>query len=163
SRLALGHRRLSIIDPSPDAGQPMLTRRGEGVLVYNGEVYNFKVLRARLEREGCAFATASDTEVVLQALHHWGPAKAVPLFDGMSALAYFEARSCELGLARDRLGIKPLSVADRGDRLFFASEDKAILASAAFPREVDTREITLRLAWQYRDSGASLFRGIERL
>lgn len=163
SHLALGHRRLSIFDPSPAAGQPMLTEKTDGVLVYNGAVYNFEELRATLVREGSAFRTGSDTEVVLEALHRWGPAKAVALFDGMFAFAYFDCRRSELWLGRDRLGIKPLSVADRGDRLIFASEDKAILACAGFPRDVDPREITLRLAWQYRDSGASLFRGIARL
>ncbi|TGT87366.1 asparagine synthetase B, partial [Mesorhizobium sp. M5C.F.Ca.ET.164.01.1.1] len=80
SRLALGHRRLAIIDPSPAAREPMLTACGKGVLAYNGEVYNYRSLRQTLEAEGCIFRSVSDTEVVLQALHHWGPEKAVPLF-----------------------------------------------------------------------------------
>ena len=88
SRLALGHRRLSIFDPAPAAGQPMLTDGGDGVLVYNGAVYNFEGLRADLVREGSVFRTGSDTEVVLEALRRWGPAKAVTLFDGMFAFAY---------------------------------------------------------------------------
>ncbi|TGT58530.1 asparagine synthetase B, partial [bacterium M00.F.Ca.ET.159.01.1.1] len=95
---------------------------------YNGEVYNYRSLRKTLEAEGLEFRTVSDTEVVLQALHHWGAAKAVPLFDGMFAFAYFDQRDGALWLARDRLGIKPMSVADTADRLLFASEDKAILA-----------------------------------
>ena len=162
-RVAFGHRRLSIIDLSPDASQPMRTASGDGVLVYNGEVYNFQELRASLRAEGAIFRTGSDTEVVLQALHRWGPEKAIPLFNGMFALAYFDARTSDLWLARDRLGIKPLSVADTGERIIFGSEDKAILACDQFPGDVDNREITLRLAGQYRDSGASLFRGIDRL
>ncbi|MET3518715.1 asparagine synthase (glutamine-hydrolyzing) [Mesorhizobium abyssinicae] len=163
SRLALGHRRLAIIDPSPAAREPMLTACGKGVLAYNGEVYNYRSLRQTLEAEGCIFRSVSDTEVVLQALHHWGPEKAVPLFDGMFSFAYFDARDNALWLARDRLGIKPMAVAETAERILFASEDKAILACDGFGRRIDAREITLRLAWQHRDSSFSLFDGIERL
>jgi asparagine synthase (glutamine-hydrolysing) len=163
ARLALGHRRLSIIDPSGAAREPMLTACGQGVLVYNGEVYNYRPLREALRSEGRVFRTASDAEVVLEALHHWGPEQAVPQFDGMFSFAYFDARGSALWLARDRLGIKPMSIAITGDRILFASEDKAILACDGFPRDVDTREITLRLAWQSRDSSFSLFDRIERL
>ncbi|RUX92787.1 asparagine synthetase B [Mesorhizobium sp. M7D.F.Ca.US.004.03.1.1] len=162
-RLALGHRRLSIIDLSAAAREPMLTACGQGVLVYNGEVYNYRFLRDALQAEGRVFRTVSDTEVVLEALHHWGPDKAIPLFDGMFSLAYFDARTGALWLARDRLGIKPMSVAETGDRILFASEDKAILTCDGVARDVDAREITLRLAWQSRDSSFSLFQGIERL
>jgi asparagine synthase (glutamine-hydrolysing) len=162
-RLAFGHQRLTIIDTSRDARQPMQVQDGQGVLVFNGEVYNFKALRDDLRAEGVVFHTASDTEVVLQALHHWGPRKAVPLFNGMFALAYVDLRSSELWLARDRLGIKPMSVAETAERILFASEDKAILACDGFCRDVDPREVTVRLAGQYRDSGHSLFDGIERL
>jgi len=163
ARLALGHRRLAIIDPSPAAREPMLTASGDGVLCYNGEVYNYRSLRKALEAEGLMFRTASDTEVVLQALHHWGPDKAVTLFDGMFSFAYFDAREGSLWLARDSLGIKPMSVAETGDRILFASEDKAILGCDGFARRIDTRELTLRLAWQSRDSSYSVFEGIERL
>ncbi|QKD02093.1 asparagine synthase (glutamine-hydrolyzing) [Mesorhizobium loti] len=163
SRLALGHRRLSIIDLSTQAREPMLTACGQGVLVYNGEVYNYRALRATLEAEGRRFRTVSDAEVVLEALHHWGPSKAIPLFDGMFSLAYFDARAGALWLARDRLGIKPMSVAETAERILFASEDKAILACDSLARTIDAREITLRLAWQSRDSSSSLFEGIERL
>lgn len=163
SRLALGHRRLSIIDLSTQAREPMLTACGQGVLVYNGEVYNYRALRATLEAEGRRFRTVSDAEVVLEALHHWGPDKAIPLFNGMFSLAYFDARTGALWLARDRLGIKPMSVAETAERILFASEDKAILACDGSARTIDTREITLRLAWQSRDSSSSLFEGMERL
>ncbi|NUS19054.1 MAG: hypothetical protein HOQ25_04590 [Mesorhizobium sp.] len=98
ARLTLGHRRLTIIDPSPAAGEPMLTASGDGVLCYNGEVYNFRALRKTLEAEGLTFRTVSDTEVVLQALHHWGPQKAVPLFDGMFSFAYSMPATVRCGL-----------------------------------------------------------------
>ncbi|MGX7874779.1 asparagine synthase (glutamine-hydrolyzing) [Mesorhizobium sp. ORM6] len=163
SRLALGHRRLSIIDLSTQAREPMLTACGQGVLVYNGEVYNYRSLRETLEAEGRWFRTVSDAEVVLEALHHWGPDKAIPLFDGMFSLAYFDVRAATLWLARDRLGIKPMSVAETAERILFASEDKGILACDDVARAIDAREITLRLAWQSRDSSSSLFEGIERL
>ena len=141
----------------------MLTASGQGVLVYNGEVYNYRALRVALEAEGNVFRTVSDAETVLQALHHWGPDKAVPLFDGMFSFAYFDLRDGTLWLCRDRLGIKPMSVAVTDDRIIFASEDKAILACEGFARNIDAREITLRLAWQSRDSSYSLFDKIERL
>lgn len=162
-RVAFGHRRLSIIDLTDCARQPMLTPDGQGVLTYNGEVYNFRPLRAALEREGVTFRTASDTEVVLQALHHWGVAHAVPRFDGMFAFAYLDRRSGALWLARDRLGIKPLSVAETPDRIVFGSEDKQLIGCAGVDRGVDTREIILRQAGQQRDNESSLFSGIERL
>jgi len=163
SRLALGHRRLTIIDPSRAAREPMLTASGQGVLVYNGEVYNYRSLRETLQAQGVVFRTVCDAEVVLEALHRWGPEKAVPLFDGMFSLAYFDGRNGALWLARDRLGIKPMSVAETAERIVFASEDKAIIACNGFPRDIDRREMTLRLAWQSRDSSYSLFDRIERL
>ena len=116
NEVALGHLRLSILDLSERASQPITSAGGEGVLVYNGEVYNYRALRSELEREGAVFASSGDTEVVLQALLRWGPERAIPRFNGMFALAYFDRRSRELWLARDRLGIKPLYVAERRRR-----------------------------------------------
>jgi asparagine synthase (glutamine-hydrolysing) len=126
--VALGHLRLAILDPSERARQPIETPDGRGVLVYNGEVYNYRELRGELERQGARFASSGDSEVVLQALHRWGPARAIPRFDGMFALAYFDLRERALWLARDRLGIKPLYVAERGTELIFGSEPSALLA-----------------------------------
>ena len=88
--LGLGHARLSILDLSERGHQPFLTADGTGVISYNGEVYNFRQLRADLEKEGVRFRSTTDTEVVLYALHIWGPEKAVPLFNGMFAFAYFD-------------------------------------------------------------------------
>lgn len=160
---AFGHRRLAIVDPSALGREPMVTSCGQGVLVYNGEVYNFRTLRRDLQAEGAIFRSESDTEVVLEALHRWGPARAVPLFDGMFAFAYYDRRARALWLARDRLGIKPLSFARLYDRFLFASEDKALLACQDVAGDVDARELTLRLADQHRDSSYSLFSRIERL
>lgn len=161
--LVLGHRRLSILDPAARSAQPMHSGDGASVLVYNGETYNYRELRRELEAEGICFRTRGDAEVVVEALQHWGPARAVPRFNGMFALAWYDRRQRQLWLARDRLGIKPLSVAHHDGRLLFASEDKMLLAVPGFPATIDSREATLRLAGQNRESAASLFTAIRRL
>ena len=161
--LTLGHRRLAIIDPLARAGQPMVSHDGASVLSFNGEVYNFRELRCELEREGLVFRTRSDTEVVLQALEHWGPARALPRLNGMFAIAWFDVRARRLWLIRDRLGIKPLSIAAAGQSVLFASEDAMLLAVPGVPSTVDSREVTLRLAGQNREGTASLHTAIRRL
>src|SRR5215467_2681317 len=123
----LGFRRLSIIDLSAAADQPM-TKDGL-TLVFNGELYNYRALRAELTSRGVAFATESDTEVVLEAWRCWGPA-ALNKFRGMFAFALADPKSGELILARDPFGIKPLYYLPRGDGLVFASELKALVAAA---------------------------------
>jgi asparagine synthase (glutamine-hydrolysing) len=160
-RLAFGHRRLSILDLTEAADQPMLTANGSGVLTYNGEVYNYRELREELEREGVRFRSTGDTEVVLQALHHWGVERAVTKFDGMFALAYYDSREEALWLARDRVGIKPLLATDTGTELVFGSEAKALLAhpsvQARLNRHALGRWILSRGLW----SSETLFAGIE--
>jgi asparagine synthase (glutamine-hydrolysing) len=141
-RVAFGHLRLSIIDLTEASGQPMLTADGLGVLVYNGEVYNYRELRGELEREGVKFRTSGDVEVVLQALHFWGVERSVKRFDGMFALAYLDRRTQALWLARDRIGIKPLIVADTGTELIFASEAKALLAHPRMRTRVDRHAVS---------------------
>jgi asparagine synthase (glutamine-hydrolysing) len=126
SAIHLGHRRLSIIDLSTAANQP-LVKRGLA-LVYNGELYNYRELRAELEKQGAAFITSSDTEVVLEAWRYWG-AKALPRFRGMFAFAIADTETGELVLARDPLGIKPLLYTRRGHGIVFASELKALLSA----------------------------------
>jgi asparagine synthase (glutamine-hydrolysing) len=161
-RVAFGHARLAIIDLTEAAAEPMLTADGTGVLVYNGEVYNYQELRRALQREGIQFRSSGDTEVVLQALHHWGPHRAIPQFNGMFALAYFDQRVSELWLARDRLGIKPLAVADTGDEFLFASETKALLAHTRMQPCVDNQAVTRWILGDAR-SPRVLFAGIESL
>ena len=119
----LGHRRLSIIDLSTAADQP-LSKHGL-TLVYNGELYNYRELRAELIARGARFATNSDTEVVLEAWRCWGPG-ALDRFRGMFAFALLDERTGELVLARDPLGIKPLYYLPRGEGVVFASELKAL-------------------------------------
>jgi asparagine synthase (glutamine-hydrolysing) len=122
----LGHRRLSIIDLSAAADQP-LSKHGL-TLVYNGELYNYRELRAQLASRGVSFVTTSDTEVVLEAWRHWGP-EALRKFRGMFAFALADEATGELVLARDPLGIKPLYLLPRGDGVLFASELKALVAA----------------------------------
>lgn len=126
--VTLGLDRLSILDLSEHGHQPFLTPDGTSALAYNGEVYNWRELRHELERDGVHFTSRCDTEVVLHALHRWGPHAAIPRFNGMFALAWYDLRDDTLWLARDRTGIKPLYIAERGRTLTFASEAKALFA-----------------------------------
>ena len=161
--LALGHCRLSIIDPTDRGNQPMQSGDGLGLLSYNGEVYNFRELRKELTEQGASFSGDCDTEVVLNALRIWGVERAVLRFNGMFAFAYYDMKEKVLWLARDRLGVKSLSVAQYENRLIFCSEDKGILALDSFPTEISARDVTLRLAAQASDGSSSLFRRIRRL
>ena len=158
-RLALGHRRLSILDLSAAGHQPMLSADRRGVFAYNGEIYNYPALRLQLQREGVEFVGTSDTEVVLAALHAWGPERTIPLLNGMFAFAYFDLRCGALWLARDRLGIKPLYVADAGQEFLFASEVKAILAHPGMVKQVDEAALN-RGFLARRRSHDTLFAGI---
>lgn len=133
---AIGHRRLSIIDLSPAGRQPMQTADGRFILSYNGEVYNFKQIRTKLEGQGIQFRSQTDSEVVLQALAQWGSA-ALQMFNGMFALALWDTKEEKLLLARDRYGIKPMYFARQGNRFWFASEHKAIVADSTFRRNLN--------------------------
>jgi asparagine synthase (glutamine-hydrolysing) len=131
--IGFGHRRLAIIDLSPAGHQPMTSADHRYVLVYNGEMYNYRELRADLEAEGYWFRSKSDSEVVLHALAHWGTA-ALLKFNGMFALALWDRKDKNLLLARDRYGIKPLYYSRQGNSFTFGSEQKAITARPDFKR-----------------------------
>src|SRR5437016_5013841 len=126
-RVGLAARRLAIIDLSAEGTQPMTDVDGELQIVFNGEIYNHRELRARLERLGARFHSTSDTEVLLQLYRHDGEAM-VELLRGMFAFAIWDSRSRRMFMARDPYGIKPLYVADDGSTLRFASTVKALLA-----------------------------------
>jgi asparagine synthase (glutamine-hydrolysing) len=130
----LGFRRLSIIDLTTAADQPL--RKGGLTLVYNGELYNYRALRAELIARGTHFTTNSDTEVVLEAWRCWGPG-ALRRFRGMFAFALFDDRTGELVLARDPFGIKPLYYLPRGGGVVFASELKALVAATGTELRVE--------------------------
>lgn len=134
--LAFGHRRLSIIDLSPSANQPMVDAELQLALVFNGTIYNYRELRAELAALGYHFFSNGDSEVILKAYRAWGE-RCVERFHGMFAFAIWDEQARQLFLARDRLGIKPLYLSDDGRRLRFASTLPALLASGGVDTQLD--------------------------
>jgi asparagine synthase (glutamine-hydrolysing) len=162
--VALGHRRLAIIDPGPGGYQPMLSGDGRHVVVFNGEIYNFLELRQELEALGETFRTQSDTEVILAAWRVWRE-KMLLRFNGMWALAIFDTETRELFLARDRFGIKPLLYAMSPKCLVFASEQRALVQSGLIATSIDT-DVARRLlldAFGVEGSDRTLCRAVRRL
>src|SRR5258706_12666152 len=143
----LGHRRLSVIDIEASR-QPMATADGRFNLVYNGEVYNFKALRAELQAAGRNFRTAGDTEGGLQSMRHWGE-KSLDKLQGMFALAAWDAVEQSLFVARDHLGVKPLYYFWDGRLFAFGSELKALLEHPGLPHVIDLDALGQFLDCQY--------------
>ena len=157
--IGLGHKRLSIIDLSTGK-QPIFHK--ELLIVYNGEIYNYKEIRAELEELGRKFKTKSDTEVILQAYHEWGT-DAVRRLNGMFAFAIWDKKRGELFIARDRLGIKPLYYFKQGGLLVFASEIKAILEHPSVRKSLDARTLVDYLTFQNTIDEKTFFAGIKKL
>jgi asparagine synthase (glutamine-hydrolysing) len=134
-KAGLGHRRLAVIDPLPEANQPFISHDGRFVLVYNGEIYNYRELRKELEAHGISFRTRSDCEVLLEAVRLWGE-RALPRLSGMFAFAMWDQVERSLFCARDRTGEKPFYWATLGNTFLFASEPKAFLPWPAFERRI---------------------------
>ncbi len=156
----LAHRRLSIIDLSASADQPLVK---DGLtLSYNGEVYNYREIRRDLEARGVRFATSSDTEVVLEAWRAWG-SDCLERFRGMFALAIHDARTGSLTLARDPLGIKPLYTMRRGDGVVFASELKAIVAALGPELTVDPAGMLASALYYWLPQQYDAVRGVRKL
>ena len=161
--IAIGHRRLAVIDLSAAGRQPMVSASGRSVIAYNGEVYNFAEIRRELEAEGRGFRSGSDTEVVLEACEAWGVERAVSQFIGMFAFALWDTRDRRLTLVRDRLGIKPLYWGrSRGVR-FFGSQPKAFFDHPGWRPEVDRDALAAYLRYAYVPAPQSIFRGVEKL
>lgn len=160
-RCAMGTTRLSIIDAASGT-QPMSDASGRYWLCYNGEVYNYRELRAELELKGCVFRTSSDTEVVLQAWIHWRE-DCLPKLNGGFAFAIYDRKEGTLVLARDRFGKRPLFYAERGGALLFASEMKAFLPFPGFAFEQDPEQLASILAQWTPLPEQSGFRGIGSL
>ena len=158
----LVHRRLSIIDPGPGGAQPMATPDGRHHLVFNGEVYNYRDLRRALEARGEAFASRSDTEVLLRLLALDGPA-ALARVRGMFALGWWDAADRALVVARDRFGIKPLYVAPDGARLSFASELSALRAARLVDGVPSPAGVLAFLSWGSVLPPLTWLRGVEAL
>ncbi|MGH9433886.1 MAG: asparagine synthase (glutamine-hydrolyzing), partial [Terriglobia bacterium] len=161
--VALGHRRLSIVDLSLEGHQPMHSACGRYVMVFNGEVYNFADLRQELEPKGHTFRGHSDTEVMLAAIREWGLEAALQHFIGMFALALWDREERVLSLARDRLGIKPLYYGWAHGTFLFASELKAIRAYPDFEPQVDRGSLALFLRFGCIPQPHSIYQGIGKL
>ena len=160
-RVVLGHRRLAIIDPQ-GARQPMCDEAAGVALTFNGEIYNFRELRAELEGHGHRFALDSDTEVLLRAYLQWD-AEVVHHLRGQFAFALWDSRKDRLMLARDRFGEKPLYLCESGGSVFFASEVKALLAVPGIRPEVDLQAVRDYLAYRYVPGPRTHFSGIRKL
>jgi len=159
--VALGHRRLSIIDIA-NSHQPLANEDETVWLVFNGEIYNYVALRRRLEGAGHRFQTAGDTETIVHLYEQEGLDFLQHLV-GMFALALWDARRRRLILARDRLGQKPLVYRQEADRLLFASELKGLMAVPDVPREIDPGAVDRYLTYQYVPHPETIFRGIRKL
>ncbi len=159
--VGLGHTRLSIID-LVTGEQPLWNEDGRVVVVFNGEIYNFKELRHQLETHGHVFRTTSDTEVIVHAYEQYGDA-CVEKLRGMFAFALWDVARQRLLLARDRVGIKPLYYAQTHDGVVFGSEIKALLADPAVSRDVDVNGVPLFLALKYMPGYKTLLRSVKRL
>ncbi|OAN49212.1 asparagine synthetase B [Paramagnetospirillum marisnigri] len=161
-RIVMGHRRLSIIDLSPSGAQPMASEDGGAVIVFNGEIYNYRFLRKRLEAQGVRFRSSSDTEVILEMYRREGPAMLGSL-RGMFALAIWDERKKGLLVARDGLGIKPLYLADDGKTLRLASQVKALLAGGKVDTRPDPAGHAGFFLWGHVPEPHTLYRGIRAL
>jgi len=160
--IGLGHRRLSVIDVE-GSPQPMLSSDGRAVVAFNGEIYNFRELRAELEQEGASFRTSGDTEVILAAWQRWG-VDCLEKLHGMFVIALYDLDKRQLLLARDRFGVKPIHIAQLSDGSFaFASELKGLLAHPLMRRRVNPQAVDAYLTWGYVPDSHSILAGVQKL
>ena len=160
--IGLAHRRLSIIDLSQDARQPMTNEDGTLRLVYNGELYNYQGLREELLDKGHHFHSRSDTEVLLHLYEEEGP-EMLPRLNGIFAFALWNGRERELFLARDGVGVKPLYYTETASGFLFASEMKALLLSAEVSRDLDLVALHHHLAYLWAPAPRTMLRGVSKL
>lgn len=163
--VALGFRRLAILDLTPTGHQPMCSASGRYVIVFNGEVYNFQALRAELEQAGkCPILRGgSDTEIMLACIEAWGLEQAVSRFLGMFVFALWDREEGVLHLVRDRLGVKPLYYCWKGSTLIFGSELKALKAHPESRLEVDRNALCLMMRYGYVPAPFSIYKGVYKL
>lgn len=154
--VALGHGRLAILDLSPAGAQPMLSHSRGHAIIFNGEIYNYREVGKELEDAGVVFHTRSDTEVLLEALAFWGE-DALPRLNGMWAFAWLQRDRRRITLARDRFGVKPLYHHTAGERFFFASEIKSILAGTSSRFNVNPHAVGLFLRQSLLDTRETTF------
>jgi asparagine synthase (glutamine-hydrolysing) len=161
--IALGHRRLSILDLSADGSQPMRSRCGRYVISFNGEIYNYRVLRDELAAAGHTFRGTSDTGVMLAAIAQWGLEGALERFNGMFAFALWDIRNRQLHLARDRAGEKPLYYGLQKRAVVFGSELKALRAYPDFGAGIDRDALALYTRHGYIPAPHTIYAGIYKL
>ncbi len=161
--LGLGHRRLSIVDLSPEGSQPMTSVSGRYTMVFNGEIYNFQDIRAEMGTHGVRFRGHSDTEVMLATFEKWGVVDSLQKFVGMFAFAVWDARERVLTLARDRMGEKPLYYGWSGGAFLFGSELKALRAHPLWEGEVDRNALASFMRHNYVPGPFSIYKGIRKL
>jgi asparagine synthase (glutamine-hydrolysing) len=161
--LALGHRRLAILDLSAEGHQPMRSADGRYVVVFNGEIYNFRALKQELIQLGYSFRGQSDTEVMLASFCQWGIYQAVQRFNGMFAFALWDRQEQQLHLGRDRLGEKPLYYGWMGQTLLFGSELKALKAHPSFQPEIDRNALTAFLRYNHVPAPYSIYQNVYKL
>jgi asparagine synthase (glutamine-hydrolysing) len=159
--VALGMRRLSIIDLST-GHQPIHNEDRTVWIVFNGEIYNYRELRAELEAAGHRFYTLTDTETIVHAYEQWGKG-AITRLRGMFGLAIWNTRTRELLVARDRIGIKPMHYALAGGRLYFGSELKSLLQAPDLPRDLDADALDHYLSFLYTPRDGSIFKQVRKL
>ncbi len=161
--IALGFRRLAIIDLTPTGHQPMISADGRFVVTYNGEAYNFVDLRIELEAAGHVFRGSSDTEVFLEGCVAWGVEATVDRLIGMFAFALWDRREQRLWLGRDRLGIKPLYYSQQGDLFLFGSELKALRAKDGWQAAIDRDALTAFFRFNYVPTPHSIYQNVYKL
>ena len=160
--IAMGHRRLSIIDLSDAGKQPMINADGTLVCTFNGEIYNYKELKAQLIAKGYHFSSDCDTEVLLHGYTEWKE-KMLDKLRGMFAFALWNTQTHELFMARDMFGIKPLYYAQINGQLVYASEIKSILEHPGYTREVNLEALEQYLSFEYSVLPETFFKGIFKL
>ncbi len=162
--VGFGHRRLSIIDLSPLAGQPMVSLQTGLVLTFNGEIYNHREIRTELENKGILFQTDhSDTETLLEAIGYWGVEGALARLIGMFSFAVFDPEKRCVYLARDHVGIKPLYICQLNEGWLFASEAKALFAHPGVEKALDLDAFSQYLTFRFVPAPRSLFKGIQKV
>lgn len=161
--IAIGHRRLAIVDLSPTGHQPMVSASGRLVLAYNGEIYNFRELRAELEGRGRRFRGGSDTEVLVEACDVWGIEEAVCRLVGMFAFVVWDRTARTLTLVRDRLGIKPLYWARQDKTVLFASQCRSFVAHPQWRAEIDRETMAVYLRYGYVPAPLCIYHGAAQL
>lgn len=160
ANIGLGHRRLSILDLTPQGHQPMKFQNLE--IVYNGEIYNFKEIRSELENYGYDFASNSDTEVILKSFHKWG-IEAIHKFIGMFAIVIYDKKQQKLILVRDRAGVKPLYYYYKSGLFLFASELKSFHKHPEFKKDIDKNALALYFQYGYILEPYSIFKNTYKL